>query len=79
MRGAAANTEDSDDDEEEEERIDTGTKITKASEGFSDKYWWAFIHLISFLSEMLGAIEYWAQGCKCHPRKLRDMIKTGLV
>ena len=46
---------------------DNDKHVQKATEAIGKLLFWATIELVSILSEVIGHLESWTQGCSCHP------------
>ena len=46
----------------------------RANDFITSGFMWALCHLVSLFADLLGAIENWCSGCRCHPRDLREYL-----
>ena len=46
----------------------------RADDFITSGFMWALLHLVSLFADLLGAIENWCSGCRCHPRDLREYL-----
>ena len=58
--------------DEDEGDLRQGKHMVRADSAITDDFWWSLIDLINLFAELLGAIENWSNGCKCHPRDFRE-------
>ncbi len=42
--------------------------INIADAAITSPFFWAFVHLVGRVAEVLSKIELWAEGCVCHDR-----------
>ena len=56
-----------------------GKHLARADSAILDNFWWALIDLVNVIAELLGALENWSNGCKCHPRHFRELCNLHLA
>ena len=78
--GGGNNDADGDDGDEEVGMVwcRQSKHMVIADKAINSNMFWAKVDLVEVLSDLLGAIEHYGNGCKCHPRDLREHFNLHL-